>query len=147
MSQGVFTTLGLERTIRAGATAVLGEYSIICSLLHCLSWVHCMSWVQQVTALQAVEMDGVSTDRTKHTLIAYCNGRADSNSPVRLPCPAAKDTMSLDTAQAACHDSLFLRSCCPACSLQMYCHTYLDVLFTPCSFVAFAVLPLVNCAA
>ena len=54
-----------------------------------------MSWVQQVTALQAVEMYGVSTDRTKHTLIAYCSGRADSNSPVRLPCPAAKDTLSL----------------------------------------------------
>jgi len=54
-----------------------------------------MSRVQQVTTLPAVKMYGVSTDRTKHTLIAYCNGRADSNSPVRLPCPAAKDTMSL----------------------------------------------------
>jgi len=51
------------------------------------------------------------------------------------------------TAQAACHDSLLLRSCCPACSLQMYCHMYLDVLFTPCSFVGFAVLPIVYCAA
>ena len=54
-----------------------------------------MSWIQQVTALQAVEMYGVFTDRNKHTLIVHCNGRADSNSPVRLPCPAAKDTMSL----------------------------------------------------
>ncbi len=54
---------------------------------------------------------------------------------------------STHTAQAACHDSLLLRSCCPACSLQMYCHMYLDVLFTPCSYVSFAVLPLVNCAA
>ncbi len=44
--------------------------------------------MQQVTALQAVEMYGVFTDKTKHTWIAYCKGRADSNSPVRLPCPA-----------------------------------------------------------
>jgi len=63
-----------------------------------------MSWVQQVTALQAVEMYGVSTDRTKHTLIAYCNGRGDSNSPVRLPCLAAKyepSVVQLSTAHSS----------------------------------------------
>ena len=41
----------------------------------------------QVTALQAAEMYGVSTHRIKHTLFAYYKGRADNNSPVRLPCP------------------------------------------------------------
>ncbi len=74
-----------------------------------------MSWVQQVTALQTVEMYGVSDDKTKRTLIAYCAGRADSNSPVRLPCPAAKDTMSLVQLSTAHSSNAYSRQSKSAC--------------------------------
>ncbi len=77
-----------------------------------------MSWVQQVTALQTIETYGVSDDRTdndKRTLIAYCAGRADSNSPVRLPCPAARDTTSLVQLSTAHSSSAYSRQSRHAC--------------------------------
>ena len=73
--------------------------------------------MQQVTALQAVKMYGVSTDETKHTLIAYCRGRADSNSPVRLPCPLSshtKDIMSLMHLSAAHSSTAYCRQAVPS---------------------------------
>ncbi|DBA85585.1 TPA: hypothetical protein ACH3X2_005654 [Trebouxia sp. C0005] len=62
-------------------TALLSTHARVTTWYHCI----CM---QQVATLQAVEMCGVFTDKTKHKLIAHCKDRADSNSLVRLPCPA-----------------------------------------------------------
>ena len=81
--------------------------------------------MQQVAALQAVEMYGVSIDKTKHRLIAYCTGRADSNSPVRLPCllsSHAKDMLSLvqlNAAPAAVHVDMQCKAGLPAIYLQL----------------------------
>ena len=68
------------------ATALPGCPALLTSKAILATWYHCIS--MQVTALQAAEMYGVSTHRIKHTLFAYYKGRADNNSPVRLPCPA-----------------------------------------------------------
>ena len=71
---------GLQGTALPGCPVLLSKVTL---------WYHCM-YMQHITTLQAEEMYGIPPDTTQHTLIAHRKGRAERNSPTKLPCPAVQ---------------------------------------------------------
>ncbi len=50
----------------------------------------CFMYMQHITTLQDKGMYIKPPNTTQHTLIARRKGRAERNSPARLPCPAVQ---------------------------------------------------------
>ena len=63
----------------------------------------CFMYMQHITTLQAQGMYIKHPDTTQHILIAHRKGRAERNSPVKLPCPAVQGDIMVSLHVHAAH--------------------------------------------
>ncbi len=71
----------------------------------------CSMCMQHITTLQDQGMYIKPPNATQHTLIAHRKGRAERNSPTRLPCPAVQgDIMVSLHVHAAYHNTASSRN-------------------------------------